>query len=83
MLRDSGLLDDLGNYAFSPNGQPMCIYGDPAYPLRVHLQAPFRELHLTPDMQEFKKSMSSVWVSVEWILGDIVNYFKFMVLRKI
>lgn len=83
MLADSGLLRNLEQCAFSPNGQLLCIYGDPANPLRVHLQAPFRELHLTPDMQEFKKSMSSVWVSVEWILGDIVNYFKFMVLRKI
>ncbi|CAH3166045.1 unnamed protein product, partial [Porites evermanni] len=33
MLADSGLLNDMGNFAFSPAGQPMCVYGDPAYPL--------------------------------------------------
>ena len=38
MLADSGLLQDLEAYAFSPAGLPMCIYGDPAYPLRVHPQ---------------------------------------------
>ena len=78
MLRDSGLLDDLGNYAFSPNGQPMCIYGDPAYPLRVHLQAPFRDAIMTPRMEAFNRSMSCVRVSVEWIFGDIIKSFRFM-----
>ncbi|CAH3183760.1 unnamed protein product [Porites lobata] len=48
MLRDSGLYNDLQRYAFSPTGQPLCIYGDPAYPLRIHIQAPFRNGILTP-----------------------------------
>ena len=42
MLAESHLLDDLRQYAFSLAGQPLCIYGDPAYPIRVHLQCPFR-----------------------------------------
>ena len=42
MLADSGLLNDMGSLAFSLAGQPMCVYGDPAYPLRIHLQAPYR-----------------------------------------
>ena len=78
MLRDSGLLTELGNHAFSPTGEPMCLYGDPAYPLRVHLQAPFRDARLTPDMEAFNSSMSKVRVSVEWIFGDVVKSFKFM-----
>ena len=41
MLRESGLLPMLQHNAISPTGQPLCVYGDPAYPLRVHLQAPF------------------------------------------
>ena len=48
MLKDSGLLHDLGQYAFSTTGSPMCIYGDPAYPLRIRLQRPFRDAVLTP-----------------------------------
>ena len=78
MLAESNLLQNLENHAFSPTGEPMCLYGDPAYPLRLQLQAPFRQHQLTPEMVAYNKSMSSVRVSVEWIFGDIVNYFKFM-----
>ena len=81
MLAHSGLLNDLEQYAFC-HGMPMCAYGDPAYPLRVHLQAPYRDLERTIPMQKFNKSMSSVRVSVEWIFGDIINYFKFMDFKK-
>ena len=45
----------------------MCLYGDPAYPLRIHLQAPFRNAVLTPAMQAFNSSMSAVRESVEWL----------------
>ena len=78
MLRDSGLMDDLENHAHSPTGQDMCLYGDPAYPLRVHLQAPFRDARLTPGMEAFNLSMSRVRTSVEWIFGDVIKSFKAM-----
>ena len=42
MLADSGLLQQLEHYAFSGAGEPMALYGDPAYPLHVHLQVPYR-----------------------------------------
>ena len=82
MLAESGLLRDLEQYAVSTGGQPMCIYGDPAYPLRVDLQGPFRGAALTPQMEMFNDSMSSVRVSVEWLFGDILNYFKFLDFKK-
>ena len=71
MLAESGLLHDLERHALSKGGQPLCIYGDPAYPLRVHLQGPFQGAALTPHMEMFSGSMSSVRVSVEWLFGDI------------
>ena len=37
MLVDSNLLHALEQNAFSPTGEPMCVFVDPAYPLRVHL----------------------------------------------
>ena len=37
MLADSGLLDELEQHAFSTTREPIALYGDPAYPLRVHL----------------------------------------------
>ena len=83
MLAESGFLHDLNMYAFSPVGVPLCIYGDPAYPLRIHLQAPFRNTaRLTQQMELFNKSMSKVRMSVEWIFGDVINDFKFLDFKK-
>ena len=59
-----------------------CVYGDTAYPLRVRLQTSFRNMILTPQMVNFNKGMSSVRVSVEWLFGDIVEYFKFVDFKK-
>ena len=78
MLADSSLLANLQMFAFSRVGDPLCIYGDPTYPFRVHLQAPFRNALLTPQMEAYNSSMSSVRSSVEWLFDDIVNYFKFI-----
>lgn len=75
MLADSGLLPLLERHGHSPAGQPMCVYGDPAYPLRVHLQAPFRNAVLTPQMEAYNTCMSKVRTSVEWLFGEIANSF--------
>ena len=56
MLYESGLLNDLQRVAWF-NGQPLCIYGDPAYPMRTHSQAPYREENLIRDQKNFHKSM--------------------------
>ena len=53
MLADSNLLADLNRYALSLSGRPLCIYGDPAYPLRVNLWGPLRNAVLTPQMKVF------------------------------
>lgn len=77
MLVDSGLLQDSEKYSHV-GGRPMCVYGDPAYPHRVHFQAPFRNRLPTAKMLDFYRSMSSVRVSVEWLFGDIGNCFRFL-----
>ena len=77
MLADSALLNNLQIHSHSPNGRVLCIYGDPAYPLRQHLQAPFKGARLTPQQIAWNQSMNEVRVSVEWIFGDIVNSFMF------
>ena len=58
-----------------------CVYGDPAYPLRIHLQAPFRVGVLTTQMEIFSEKMSAVRASVEWVFADI-NYLKFLDFKK-
>ena len=82
MLYDSGLLFQLQQHSFSRNGNVLCVYGDPAYPVRPQLMSPFGNPHLTADQKAWNKSMSSVRVSVEWLFGDIKNYFKFLDFKK-
>ena len=86
MLDESGLLTDLQRHCHTPRGEQLCVYGDPAYPLRPELMCPFREggygRPLTPRMFAFNSAMSSVRVSVEWLFGDVTNYFRFIDFKK-
>eukprot|EP00795_Rhopilema_esculentum_P008786 gene8786-biopygen9765 len=41
-----------------------------------------RRVVLSPEEQAFNQSMSQVRVSVEWVFGDIVKYFKFTDFKK-
>ena len=82
MLADSGLMQDLESYAFSTTGDPMALYSDPAYPLKVHLIVPYCAAGISPQMEEFNKCMSTGRVSVEWLFGDINDFFKFVDFKK-
>ena len=73
MLAASGFLQELQRFSNCPvTGLPLCVYGDPAYPIRAHLQRPYKGAVLTPAQQDFNTSMSTVRSSVEWIFVDIV-----------
>ena len=67
MLRVSGLLQQLLQHSIAPNGNILCIYGDPAYPVRPQLMGLFSG-DVTADQKDWNKSMSSLRVSVEWHL---------------
>ena len=82
MLAMSGLLPMLETHCITPTGQPLCLYGDPAYPLRVHLQGPFKGAALTAQQQLFNLSMSRVRTAVEWVFGDILEYFSFLDFKR-
>ena len=77
MLAESRLLGQLQLHAYTPNGEPPCIYGDPAYPLRVYLQAPYQGNRLTNLQKRYNTTMSNVRVSVEWLFKEILTYFAF------
>ena len=82
MLAMSNLLPQLQQNSIDTNGNLMCIYGDPAYPVRAQLLSPFPLAHITPAESAWNQSMSSVRVAVEWVFGDIINYFKFIDFRN-
>lgn len=82
MLTMSGLMPILENFCVGVNGERLCIYGDPAYPLRWFLQAPFRGARITRQQTEFNKTMSKVRVTVEWLFGELIENFKFTDFKK-
>ena len=82
MLRMSDLLIKLSLNAWDTNGNLLCLYGDSAYPLQIHLQCPFRNIRLTEEQQNFNKSMSQVRVAVEWLFGDICKWWAFIDFKK-
>ena len=83
ILRRSHLLDELERNCNTEYGDPLCIYGDSAYPERMHLQTPYKGNNLTNDQKAFNTAMSKVRVSVEWVFGEIAGYFAFIDLKKI
>ena len=81
MLYESGLLDNLRRVAHY-NGNPLCIYGDPAYPIGPHLQGPFKEREPTQEMLAYNEAMSKVRSSVEWMFGNITKFFTFVDFKR-
>ena len=82
MMHESGLLQELGRKINKANGDPYVIYGDPAYPVRRHILAPFRCAQLTPAEQNFNAATSAVPTSVERRNGKIITYFAFLNFSK-
>ena len=63
-------------------GEKFCVFtGDPAYPLRIQLQAPFRN-PVRQLEKDFNSMMSKVRVSVEWLFGNISSWFAFLDFKK-
>lgn len=72
MLSLSGPLAKLQEHCFAPSGliqNPLCIYGDLAYPLRMDLQRPFKGAGRASNEGEFNKFVCQVKVTLEWIFG--------------
>ena len=81
MLVESSLYNQLVLFSRATNGDPLCLYGDPAYPHRPQLQSPFKGARLTQNEMDWNSAMSSVRVTVEWVFKDIINYCKFLDLK--
>ena len=62
------ILDELERNCNTEDGNPLCIYGDSAYPGRMHLQTPYKGNNLTNDQKAFNTAMSKARVYVERIL---------------
>ena len=82
ILAMSELLQTLQRFSHGPNGEVVCIFGDPAYSLRRSLLAPYNGAQLTQEQMDFSSSMSKVRVTIEWMPGEVINNFKFTDFKK-
>ena len=78
----TGPYDELVQRSNAQNWQPLCIYGDEAYHLRTYLQTSYKHNNLYQEEILFNTAMSKVRISVEWIFGEITNYFAFLNFKK-
>ena len=82
MLAMSGLLQTLQRYFYGPNGEVLCIFGYPAYPLMGNLLPLCNGAQLTQEQMHFDSLMSKFRVTVEWMVGEVINNFKFTDVKK-
>ena len=77
-MSNSGLLGQLEQFSFAPDGSALVVFGDPAYPISPHLQVGFQGSVLSEEEINFNRSMSAVRISVEWGFKEITTYFAAM-----
>ena len=80
LLNASGVLTYMQQH-MQVNGQPLCVYGDSAYPISAQVQRPFRG-HLTQQQQQFNTAMSGVRQCVEWGFKDVITNWAFLDFEK-
>ena len=74
MLHESNLLNDLRQFAWF-NNNPLRIYRDPAYPVSIHLQAPYWQAQNNKDMKKYSKAMSEIRRAVKWLFGNVKSLY--------
>jgi len=72
---ESGMSDILNAHAYTPDGSPLQVYGDPAYGINEHLISPFGGAFNTHNEREWNKSMSRVRIVVEWCFKEVLQLF--------
>lgn len=82
LYKESGLTKILDEYSWDPEGNPLAVYGDPAYGIGRHLLSPFKGAGLSDEQQAFNARMSKVREAVEWGFGDAVRQFAFLDFSK-
>lgn len=82
LLTASGLMDHMEANFNLPDGTALCLYGDPAYPRRPHLERPHRGNQLTEQQQDENTAMSGVRQAVEWQFGKVVALWAFLDFHK-
>ena len=65
MLTMSNVYHQMFQYSRKANGEVLCIYGGPTYPLHPQLQGPLKNQNLTPQQSDFNNSISALRTLLE------------------
>ena len=61
----SNVYNQMFQYSRKANGEVLCIYGGPTYPLHPQLQDALKNQNLTPQQADFNNSISALRTLVE------------------
>ena len=75
-------LQYMENNCNTEDGQPLYVYGDPAYPLKPHVWRPHRGRDLPAAQQAENQVMSRVRQSVEWQFCKLLTLFSFLDFKR-
>ncbi|KIJ45994.1 hypothetical protein M422DRAFT_165640, partial [Sphaerobolus stellatus SS14] len=78
VFKESGLLELLQKHFWTPTGEQLYIYGDPAYSVGPHVMSPYKGAGITPEQQAFNTAMSRVREPVEWLFKEVAQQFTFL-----
>ncbi|KAF7293443.1 hypothetical protein MIND_01121800 [Mycena indigotica] len=78
VFQQSGLMEILQAHFYKPNGDPLFIYGDPAYSVAPHILSPYRGAALTAGEAKFNRAMSTCREPVEWSFKEVIQQFPFL-----
>ncbi|KIJ23155.1 hypothetical protein M422DRAFT_196275 [Sphaerobolus stellatus SS14] len=78
VYKESGLSDLLDKHFWTPEGQSLYIYGDPAYSVSAHVMAPFKGPSITPEEQHWNTAMSKIREPIEWLFKEVSQKFTFL-----
>jgi DDE superfamily endonuclease len=74
-LYSNSNMDEILSGCLLIDGGQYCVYGDPAYMLRPHLQVGYPGLQATPEQHAYNMSMSSERIAFEWFYKDLKQNF--------
>ncbi|RPA89080.1 hypothetical protein L873DRAFT_1832100 [Choiromyces venosus 120613-1] len=80
IVTPDGLISHLfgPQYAHTPDGTPLQVYGDPAYSISNFLLSPYQGTQITQDQKLWNQEMSRLRIVVEWAFKEMVNMFGFL-----
>jgi hypothetical protein len=78
VFKESGLQELLEKHFWTPQGDPLFVFGDSGYTIGPHLITPYKGPALTNEQQNFNAKMSRIREPVEWAFKEVATQFTYL-----